>query len=94
MLEIIIYDDDDNYYYCYRRPLSVKQCLWFRLFNHPDICQFTYYNKQRQAEFNKLHETLRQDFVCEFPFFWVVKKLIDKQIDHYNGEISSTSNAI
>ena len=62
-----------------RENLTLTQKLWLRLFNHPAICNFSYLNEPTDKP--RLQETLRQDFHCQFPFFWVVKVLIDFQLE-------------
>lgn len=61
--------------------LTLRQMLWLRLFNHPDICDFSkmFDTAEESAPSIKLHFNLKQDFYCQFPFFWVVKELIETQ---------------
>ena len=66
--------------YNFRESLTIKQCLWLRLFNHPAICSFSYFvDPSKRKHASRLQETLRQDFVCMFPFFWVLKEIIDSE---------------
>lgn len=64
--------------------MTLDQKLWFRLFNHSAICDFSHLHapseKYRSSE---LQESLKQDFKCHFPFFWIVKEKIDSQIQDY-----------
>lgn len=50
--------------------MTLSQKLWFRLFYHSEICDL-------QIGSSELKEPLKQDFMCCFPYFWVVKQKID-----------------
>ena len=70
--------------YCYSIFFSnvsqLKKQLWVKIFNNEDLYKFFFHNQSTDtAEFNKLHEVLKQDFTCQFPFFWVIKDIIDSE---------------
>ncbi len=56
------------------------QRLWLRLFNHPAICKFSFFNDTSSP--NRFSENLKQDFACQFPFFWAVNELIASEWEH------------
>lgn len=65
-------------------PNYVKQ-LWITIFNNQDLVEFSYQNYMMNRGIvyhNHGEQTLASDvkFVCQFPFFWLIKGSIDSKL--------------
>ena len=65
-------------------PSYVHQ-FWLTIFQNPELCQFTYnematkgLGKNLAVTGNKIVHT--KEFCCQFPFFWLVKDVVDAQM--------------
>ena len=58
-----------------------KQRLWLHIFHYPRICSLSFHYKKcfhnDSFETRKLQKTLKGDFTCRFPFFWLIKNAVD-----------------
>ena len=72
-------------FFSYRESLTLTKRLWLRLFSHPDICMYSYFNENSRKAY--LPDLIKQDFKCQFPFFWVVMDLIDSEWEYASSEV-------
>ena len=63
--------------------LTVLQQLWIDMFRNDSICQFDYasYSIGKSIGYHKegSRHVLMSEFVCQFPFFWLVKEAFESQ---------------
>ena len=75
-----------------RTPL---QHLWLQIFTNDKLCQFSY-DAIAMGKSEDIHpggQQHREDFHCQFPFFWLIKEAIDSKWDNAKAVTGITINS-
>lgn len=68
---------------------NLLQQMWLQIFSNKKLCQFSYESFSKiehqafQPAIGVLYQTaVKQEFSCQFPFFWLIKEAIDVKLEN------------
>ena len=72
-----------------RGECTPLQHLWLQIFTNEKLCQFSYdaIAMGRSEDILPGGQQYREDFSCQFPFFWLIKEAIDSKWDNAKGMV-------
>ena len=66
-------------------PNNPLHQLWVEIFQSHNLCSFSYQQMTGGEDifgFGGKRSILHEEFRCRFPFFWIIRDVMDSQVDH------------